>query len=527
MKMLAIVINILCAGGLAFGGSSDTVKPQPSEQVETQLVEIQPVIELAAADGSELEGPVVAEAADATQSEVVEANATDSESEQATDPDQTSIEYVGADIQDVLRTLARQAGLNIVMAEEVTGKVTISLMDVSYEKAIKLIADSKGYAVVKDDNVLKVQSKESLAAEPLQEEIISLNYTTAAEAEAVLRPFLTQGRGNIQSDTRSNTIIISDVPSKLVQMREIVARIDTQTPQVMIEAKVVETTKNPRQDYGIRWDSLRNYEVAAKNVGYKLNPTSGALSFYPGGDKSSPIKEADIAVLTASDFRLLVSFLNSNGETELLASPRIVTADNKEAKISIAQQFPIPQFTFNQQTASLEVSGFEFKDIGILLGITPHINRSGFITLDLKPEVSSFDPTKVQNFGGAVSASIPIIDTRNLQASVLIKDGHTLAIGGLIREDVQRSFTKVPVMGDIPGLGAVFRSKSFDKTKRNLLIFITPTIVGPEGSTGFEDQYSSVKGSPEDDFANPSGWRDNAFPKREQKERAQAAKITK
>ena len=519
MKKLTILINMLCVSGLAFGEPADAPNVQPSAGADEQ-----PVMEFAAAEQAPTPADAPAEVNAEETAPGTEPAAAPSpiESDAAAVPGESSIEYVGADIQDVLRTLARQAGLNIVMGEEVTGKVTISLVDVSYEKAIKLIADSKGYAVVKDDNVIKVQSKESLAAEPLQEEIITLEFTTAAEAEAVLRPFLTQGRGSIQSDTRSNTIIISDVPAKLVQVREIVSRIDMQTPQVMIEARIVETSKNPRQDYGIKWDSLRNYEVAAKNLGYKLNPTSGALSFYPGGDKSAPIKEAEIAVLTASDFRLLVSFLNSNGETELLASPRIVTADNKEARISIAQQFPIPQFTFNQQTASLEVSGFTFKDIGILLNVTPHINKNGFITLDLKPEVSSFDPTRVQTFGGAVSASIPIIDTRNLQASVLIKDGHTLALGGLIREDVQRTFTKVPVMGDIPGLGAAFRSKSFEKSKRNLLIFITPTIVGPEGSTGYEDQYGGAKSSPDDDFANPDGWRDNAFPKSEQKARAQA-----
>jgi type IV pilus assembly protein PilQ len=314
--------------------------------------------------------------------------------------------------------------------------------------------------------------------------------------------------------------VISDVPSKLKQIQEIVARIDTQTPQVMIEARVIETSKNPKQDYGIKWDSLRNYELAAKNIGYKVDPLNFKPKFYPGGKSDAPIKDAEVAVLTASDFHVLISFLNSNGETELLASPRIVTADNKEAKIAIAQQFPIPQFTFNQQTASLEVSGFEFKDIGILLGVTPHINKSGYVTLELKPEVSSFDPTKVQSFGGAVQAQIPIIDTRNLQASVLIKDGHTLALGGLIREDSARTFTKVPVMGDIPGIGGAFRSKSYEKTKRNLLIFITPTIVSPDGVTEQPSKYAGAKGEVDDDFANPGGWKDNAFPKSEQKDRA-------
>jgi type II secretory pathway component GspD/PulD (secretin) len=377
---------------------------------------------------------------------------------------------------------------------------------------------------VQEGNIIKILSKASIAAEPLKEEIITLIYTTAAEVEKVIRPFLTPGRGSATSDTRSNTIVLSDLPARLLQIKEIVNRLDTQTPQVMIEARVLETSKNPKQDYGIKWDSLVNYEFAAKNIGFKFNPRSGAVGFYPGGSKDAPINSAEVAVLSASDFRILLSFLNSNGETELLASPRIVTADNKEARINIAQQFPIPQFTFNQQTASLEVSGFTFKDIGILLGVTPHINKSGFITLELKPEISSFDPTKNQHFGGAVNAEIPVINTRNIQASVLIKDGHTLALGGLIQEDVTRAYTKVPIMGDIPGLGAAFRSRSFTKNKRNLLIFITPTLVGPEGSTGLEDQYNGVKTMPEDDFAHPEGWHDNALSKCEQKARKEESK---
>jgi len=544
MKTKLVIVTTLLAGSLAFAEEqapadasqeqapevSQPDQPESSQPEASQPEATQPEpsqAENGQASESEAAPVEVAQAETPAAAAAAPETAAESEESKPSGEAPTSIEYVGAEIADVLRTLARQAGLNIVLAEDVQGKVTISLTDVPYEKAMKLIAESKGFVLTKEDNVLKVQSKAAVAAEPLQEEIITLEYTTAADAEKVVKPFLTQGRGSVTIDTRSNTLVVSDVPARLEQIKEIVRRIDQQTPQVMIEARVIETAKNPRQDYGIRWDSLRNYEIAAKNMGYKFDPTRGAFGRYPGGDKEVPIRDAEVAVLTASDFRLLISFLNSNGETELLASPRIVTTDNKEAKINIAQQFPIPSFTFNQQTASLEVSGFTFKDIGILLGVTPHINKNGFVTLELKPEVSSFDPTKVQTFGGAVQAQVPIIDTRNLQASVLIKDGHTLAIGGLIREDITRSFTKVPLMGDIPGLGAAFRSKSFDKSKRNLLIFITPTVVGPEGSTGFEDQYTGVKGTADDDYANPKGWRDNAFPVREQGKRARAVAASK
>jgi type IV pilus assembly protein PilQ len=518
MKTSATVMTLILAGNIVLAQTPALTETKPAEAAAPAATEApmaaEPPSAPPAADKSE-------QVAAAAPQKVAESGGDVSSSSES------SIEYVGADIQDVLRTLARQAGLNIVLAEDVQGKITISLTDVSYEKAIKLIADSKGYVVTKEENVLKVQTKASVAAEPLQEDIVTLEYTTAAEVEKVIRPFLTAGRGNVTVDPRSNTLVISDVPARLTQIREIVKRVDTQTPQVMIEARIIETVKNPKQDYGIKWESLLNYEIAAKNIGWKLNPSDLELNTYKGGSPSLPIKQADVAVLTASDFKVLISFLNSNGEADLLASPRVVTADNKEARINIAQQYPIPQFTFNQQTASLEVSGFEFKDIGILLGVIPHINKSGFITMEVKPEISTFDPNRTVSFGGAVQAAIPIINTRNMHASIMIKDGHTLALGGLIQETDLSSITKVPLMGDIPGLGAAFRSKSFEKTKRNLLIFVTPTIVGPSGSTGFEDQYSGVKNAPEDDFANPNGWRDNAFSKAEQKKRAEAISANK
>ena len=154
-----------------------------------------------------------------------------------------------------------------------------------------------------------------------------------------------------------------------------------------------------------------------------------------------------------------------------------MTTDNGPAKISISTEFPIPQFTYNTTIGALQISGFNYKDIGIILAVTPRINKDEYVTLEVAPEASSQNGFSSLSSGGGSSVQIPIVDSRNTKTTVLIKSGHTLAIGGMTRQDTTDNYTKVPVMGSIPGLGSFFRSKSLSKLKRDLYIFLTPTII--------------------------------------------------
>ena len=215
-------------------------------------------------------------------------------------------------------------------------------------------------------------------------------------------------------------------------------------------------------------------------------------------------------VLDAGSVNLVLSYLNRDADTELLASPRVVTTDNMKAKVAIATQYPIPNFQFSESTGAFQINGFEYKDIGITLSVTPRINKNDFVTLEVTPEASSQTGTADLSSGGS-TVQIPIIDTRMATTTVLIKSGNTLAIGGLMRVDVADSYTKVPLMGDIPGIGAFFRSKSLSKLKRDLLIFLTPTIVKPESGTGLEKYYG---GLPNEQVYTNDKWmpHDNARP---------------
>ena len=155
--------------------------------------------------------------------------------------------------------------------------------------------------------------------------------------------------------------------------------------------------------------------------------------------------------------------------------------NNTEAFISIGEQFPIPNYTYNQERGTFEVSGFEYKDIGIIMTVTPHVNNEGLINLKIEPEVSS--TTGSTNFGGAGGAEIPIIAVRKTTTNVALKDGYTMGLGGLIESLAQDGETKVPLLGDIPGLGRLFRSDKTDMTARNLVIFITAKVLSPDGAT--------------------------------------------
>ncbi|HEY0968938.1 MAG TPA: secretin N-terminal domain-containing protein [Opitutaceae bacterium] len=186
------------------------------------------------------------------------------------------------------------------------------------------------------------------------------------------------------------------------------------------------------------------------------------------------------AVFSASDFNLVISALQTQNNVKLVSNPTVVTLNNTEANINIGEEFPIPNYTYNQERGTFEVSGFTYRPIGIILKVTPQVNARGFIKLTVEPEVSSRAGTTT--FGGAGGAEIPIIATRKSKTQISLKDGFTMGIGGLIENTSQNGQSKVPVLGNIPGLGRLFRSDTKNVDSRNLLIFITAKTVNAEGA---------------------------------------------
>ena len=431
-------------------------------------------------------------------------------------------EFQGDDVGQVLRLLARQAKINMVVSEAVTGTVTMRLEDVTALQAISIIVKAKSLFMDKIDNVYYIKTGAERTAEPTESDSYQFSYSRAKDTAPLVASQLAS-KDPPQVDERTNTILYRETRSNLDNIRKMLVQIDKPTKQVMIEARLVEVTANPKQSYGINWAGVVGSSTNAQTIKYsgtdqKRDPTTGQLipdDFVLGNAGNSRILGnlsklalGQFAILTVPQMSATLRLLNEDSDAEFLANPRVVTADNQQAKIEITRNQPVPQLNFNEQTATAVFGGFQDKIFGNKLLVRPSVNKDNFITLSVKPEISNKVGDQPFVFAGATVTS-PIIDTRTLDSNVLIKSADTLAIGGLLQDEVTKGRTKVPVLGDIPLLSYLFQERLNSRTKRNLLVFVTPTIIDLHYGTGLEDQVSGLHHSGEE-YSDPNGWRNNA-----------------
>ncbi len=454
-------------------------------------------------------------------------------------------EFQGDDVGQVLRLLARQAKISIVVSAQVTGTISMRLEDVTAIQAIQVICENQNYDLTQKNGIYYIKTAAEKAAEPTEGDYFTFSYARATNIVPLLTSQLKSKASPPQIDERTNTVFYQEAKSNLAAIHEFLERVDRPTRQVMIEARLVEVTANPQQSYGINWGGVTGSAGAPKTFKYagsglgtdtvttSTNPTTGQVTqtaqlgtlptvnttsgslvgtdFLRTGNLSQFFNTlgGQFAILSVPQLSATLRFLNEDQDTEFLANPRIVTADNLEATIKITRNQPVPQLNFNEQTATAVFGGFTDKTYGNTLIVKPSINKDNFVTLSVKPEISNHVADSVFNFAGATVTS-PIIDTRTLEANVLIKSGCTLAIGGLLQDETSKGTTKVPLLGDIPILGYLFQEHLNSRTKRNLLIFVTPTIISQQFGTGLEDQITGLKNSNRDEYADPHGWRNSA-----------------
>lgn len=438
-------------------------------------------------------------------------------------------DFQGDDIGLVLRTLARQARLNLVVSEKVVGTVTLRLEDKTPREAIEIIVASKGLILDKLNDVYFVKTKEERAAEPTESASYTLSYATAATVLPLLKDQLQSGVAP-SFDQRTNTLFYREARSNLDKILLFLETIDQPTQQVMIEARLVEVTANPRQNYGINWAGVlggstaqtiryggSGLATAEAGAGAIVDTTTGGLQgqdfLFGGGGGGNPFGlfgavSQQFAILSAPQLSFTLRMLNEDADAEFLANPRVVTSNNQKAQIKITRAQPVPQLNFNEQTAQAVFSGFEDKEFGNTLEVTPVINKDGFVSLAVKPEISNKVGDATFVFAGSTVTS-PIIDKRSLESNVLIKSGDTLAIGGLLQDEIIKGRAKVPVLGDIPIIGYAFQERTNTRVKRNLLVFVTPTVIQQGYGTGLESQVSGIHHAG-DEYADPNGWRNNA-----------------
>ena len=395
-----------------------------------------------------------------------------------------SVDFPNAEIRTILRNIADLFDLNLVIPEALEGRASLKLRDVTWKQIFDVLLPPQGYTYVTQDNIIKIVSIESLNVEPAETRIFILNYARASEIAPTVNTMIDSSKGGrLQVETRSNALVVTERPKRLEKIDEIIKRLDRATDQVLIETKFVEITSRDLNNLGVNWASLSEYKVGVDPTDLVVRGGGPAGRNMDGGllSAASTASSAFGAVFNAPEFSLILSALETQTESRLISNPTVVTMNNNEALISIGKQFPIPNYTFNQERGTFEVSGFEYKDIGIILKVTPQVNAAGMISLKIDPEVSSQEGETT--FGGASGANIPIIATRRTSTLVAIKDGYTMGLGGLIENTTIDSQSKVPLLGDIPGFGRMFRSNNKNAQQRNLVVFITAKILSPMGAT--------------------------------------------
>jgi len=448
------------------------------------------------------------------------------------------IEFQGDDVSLALRTLARQASMNVVVSAQVTGPITLRMENKTPREVIEVICNMNGLVMDQLNDVYYIKT----TAEKQKEPALSFQYTFSyANAETVAPLLKTQLASKLepQFDKRTNTVFYQETKSNATNVEKFLVTIDRPTQQVMIEARLVEVNANPKQSYGINWAGVVGGSANPQTIRYgssspgtfKVDSTTGAIvpdklpgviqdtttgrfslaDFLRDGSRGKGFFDAvsgQFAILNLPQLSATLRLLNEDTDAEFLANPRIVAANNQKAVIKITRAQPVPQLNFNEQTAQAVFSGFQDKEFGNSLTVTPSINKDNFVTLSVQPEISNKVGDATFTFSGATVFS-PIIDKRTFDSNVLIKSGDTLAIGGLLQDEVTKSRTKVPVLGDIPLFGYAFQERVNQRTKRNLLVFVTPTIVKSGYGTGLEGQVSGLTHNGEE-YADPNGWRNNA-----------------
>ncbi|MDZ4722849.1 MAG: hypothetical protein SGI97_02935 [candidate division Zixibacteria bacterium] len=381
-----------------------------------------------------------------------------------------SVQFQSAEIRSVLTFLADYGGVNVVVSPKVTGTVTIKLTDVLWRDAMEIIGSTYDLAVVDaSQGYIRVLSAEDYRHEvsennkheqeqrtlvPLETKIVKISNSTSDDIVKAVKSLLTE-RGQATSDVRSNSIILQEVPSNIPSVLDYVSALDQPARQIKISAQLLEVSSNGLRELGIDWSAGGTFVTNSGRVIDQTGEVSTARVTNPAGVYSLS------ALQNGWTVEAVVQAVVTSGKGKIIAHPEITTIENKEARIQMGQKVPIKQF---DASGNLVI---KFEQVGTILVVTPHITAENQILMHLKPERSTyaFDPNGV------------IINTNNAETNVIVSNGQTAVIGGLTTQDEVISETGVPVLKDIPILGNLFKFSQKKNESRDLVIFVTPTIV--------------------------------------------------
>ena len=372
-----------------------------------------------------------------------------------------SLDLEGTEVAQVIRTLARIGGINVVISEGVTGTVTLKLQDVSWRKALETVLKVKNLAMVEEDGIYRVMTGEEYenirAAQPIQTRIFKIRYARADKLRPIVEALLSP-KGRIQVDERSNALVLMDTPPVLEQVRQVLDSLDSPVPQVRIQAKIVEIDYDVARSLGIVW-----------GIGNQQNPEAGVpWRFSVEAPVAGQVGSISFGYLLPQvQLDAMISALESERKANVLSQPSIVVQNNTEAMILSGKKVPI---LTRDQAGNVIV---EFYDVALKLTVRPRISPEGWITVELHPEVSDLA-------GAAGGLAGPVITSQEAQTTVTVRDGETIVIGGILKQNETQSSSGVPILSKIPLIGQLFRNRDRSVTKTDIMIFVTPTLINKE-----------------------------------------------
>lgn len=435
-------------------------------------------------------------------------------------------------LTDAIQNLARQANLNYLLdptinfgqpgpgGTPVQPHVSIRWENVSAQQALLALLNNYNLQLVEDPKtgIARVTTKDPAAPPALVTKIIQLQFASPSNTVAAVQSLLMDKRSRVMPDNRTSQLVVVSTENEMNEVEKMIVRLDTPTKQVLIEARILEVSFNPQTSKGLDWSgTFQNQHLSFGNnlnggpLSGESNPTlsgsgtgASAIGFPKMLFDTAKGFNPATAFLDADGVSAVFSFLNASADVKTLSTPRTVTLDNEPAFLAVTRATPIINVTAGTANTT-GGSQIAYTNLGVILNVTPRISANNYINLKVVPEVSRVFDTVTKIISGQVFQADEY-DVRKVQTQVMIPSGHTLVLGGLVQDDLRNSSTKVPLLGDIPGLGVAFRSSTKQLQKGNLLVFITPTIVQDEDFQATPSQFLKTPVQTTENFMKSTEW---------------------
>ncbi|MFO1487138.1 MAG: hypothetical protein U1F65_01550 [Verrucomicrobiota bacterium] len=400
-------------------------------------------------------------------------------------------------LTDAIKNLARQASLNYMLDPRISfgqpgpdGKpvpqpsVSIRWENITAAQALHALLNNYGLQLVDDPKtkISRVTVQDPAAPPALVTKILKLNYASPSNVVATAQSTFTDKRSKATPDVRSSQLVVTCTEKEMTEVTALVERLDLPTKQVLIQARIMETALNPQSVKGVDWTGTLSKQKVTVGNNLQKNPADAALNdtitetmpkmIFDTANGFNP----STAFLDADGVSVALSFLNNENHANTIATPHAVTVDNEPAILEVVDQVPVVNITAGTANTT-GGSSVSYTNVGVKLRVTPHISANDSVLLKVVPEVSSHVSDQSFSVGQGSAVTVPTFNSRTIDTTVMIPSGHTLVLGGLVSDHLTRDDVKVPLLGSIPGLGWAFRHSTDKRDRKNLIIFITPTIV--------------------------------------------------